>query len=76
MINALPARQRELIILKFYEGLGYEDIVRKTGLTRRTIYNKIHEALSKIKNEVLQAPARSGIRSNFLLIAALISPFF
>ncbi|HWK05033.1 MAG TPA: sigma-70 family RNA polymerase sigma factor [Puia sp.] len=76
LINALPARQRELIILKFYEGMGYEDIARKTGLTRRTIYNKIHEALAKIKNEALQIPARSGIRSNFLLIAALISFFF
>jgi RNA polymerase sigma-70 factor (ECF subfamily) len=76
IINALPARQRELIILKFYEGLGYEDIVLKTGLTRRTVYNKIHEALTKIRNAVLQAHARSGSRSNFLLIATLISLFF
>lgn len=76
LINALPARQRELIILKFYEGLGYEEIVLRTGLTRRTIYNKIHEALSKIKNEVLQTAVRSGIRKNFLLIVAIISPFF
>ncbi|HTI08220.1 MAG TPA: sigma-70 family RNA polymerase sigma factor [Puia sp.] len=76
MINALPARQRELIILKFYEGLGYEEMVLKTGLTRRTIYNKIHEALAKIKIEVTQISARSDIRSNFLLMAALISLFF
>ncbi|MHA4812538.1 RNA polymerase sigma factor [Flavitalea flava] len=72
-INALPARQRELIILKFYEGLGYEDIVRKTGLTRRTVYNKIHEALSKIRSEILDTQARSGIRSIILLIAGLIA---
>lgn len=76
IINALPARQRELIILKFYEGLGYEDIERKTGLTRRTIYNKIHEALSRIKDEVLQKPAGSGIPSSFFLIATFISLFF
>src|SRR6185295_718162 len=36
IINALPARQRELILLKFYEGLSYDEIARKTGLTRRT----------------------------------------
>lgn len=48
-INALPARQRELIILKFYEGLPYEEIVQRTGLTHRTVYNKIHEALKKMK---------------------------
>jgi len=76
IINALPARQRELIILKYYEGLGYDDMVRKTGLTRRTVYNKIHEALGKIKNEVLQTSARSGIGGNFLLMAAFISSFF
>jgi len=76
IINALPARQRELIILKFYEGLGYEDIARKTGLARRTVYNKIHEALGKIKNEVLQTSTRSGIGGNSLLMAALISSFF
>lgn len=65
IVNALPARQRELIVLKFYEGLGYDDIEEKTGLTRRTIYNKIHEALIRIKNEFLQPPAKSGTTSNF-----------
>lgn len=75
LINALPARQRELIILKFYEGLGYEDIVRKTGLTRRTIYNKIHEALTKIRNVMLDTQARSGIQSIILLMAGLFFHF-
>ena len=48
-IDTLPARQKELIILKFYEGLTYEEIVQKTGLSRRTVYNKIHEAINKLK---------------------------
>lgn len=51
-IAALPARQRELIILKFYEGLSYEEIVDRTGLTYRTVYNKIHEALKKMRGNI------------------------
>lgn len=51
-INELPARQRELILLKFYEGQSYEEIVQKTGLTHRTVYNKIHEALKKLKSDM------------------------
>lgn len=51
-VNALPARQRELILLKFYEGLSYEEIVERTGLSPRTVYNKIHEALKKLRTGI------------------------
>ena len=51
-VNSLPARQRELIILKFYEGLSYDEIVERTGLTYRTVYNKIHEALKKLRTGI------------------------
>jgi len=51
-IKALPRRQKELIVLKFYEGFTYEEIVHKTGLSHRTVYNKIHEALQKLKTEM------------------------
>ena len=63
IINTLPARQRELIILKFYEGMDYDTIVAKTGLTYRTVYNKIHEALNKIRQGLLQTPVFSGMKS-------------
>ncbi len=46
-INMLPFRQKELILLRFYEGLTYEEIVQKTGLAHQTVYNKIYEALKK-----------------------------
>jgi RNA polymerase sigma-70 factor (ECF subfamily) len=69
-INALPARQRELIMLKFYEGLSYDAITQKTGLTHRTVYNKIHEALYKIKQRLVQPAVVSGIQSLLLLYVA------
>jgi RNA polymerase sigma-70 factor (ECF subfamily) len=68
IINALPARQRELIILKFYEGLSYDAITQKTGLTHRTVYNKIHEALEKIKQKLVQPAMVSGVQSILLLL--------
>ncbi|MDB5275708.1 MAG: polymerase sigma factor, sigma-70 family [Ferruginibacter sp.] len=55
-LNHLPARQKELIILKFYEGLSYEEIVQQTGLAPRTVYNKMHEALKKLKLEMIENP--------------------
>jgi RNA polymerase sigma factor (sigma-70 family) len=70
IINALPARQRELILLKFYEGLSYDDITQKTGLTHRTVYNKIHEALYKIKQGLAQPAVLTGIQSVLLLLIA------
>jgi RNA polymerase sigma-70 factor (ECF subfamily) len=48
-ISALPPRQKELIMLRFYEGRSYEEIADKTGLTHRTVYNSIFEAIKKLK---------------------------
>ena len=61
IVNSLPARQRELITMKFYEGLQYDAIVEKTGLTHRTVYNKIHEALNKIRTCLLQTHSATNI---------------
>jgi RNA polymerase sigma factor (sigma-70 family) len=52
-IDNLPRRQRELITLKYYEGLSYEQIADRTALSMRTIYNKLHEAIKTLKNEIL-----------------------
>ena len=52
-INDLPNRQKELIVLRFYEGLTYEEIVQRTGLSHRTVYNKIHEGLKKLKLDMM-----------------------
>jgi RNA polymerase sigma factor (sigma-70 family) len=73
IINSLPARQRELIQLRFYDGLGYDAMVEKTGLAHRTIYNKIHEALGRIKQGLLHPSASSGIKSILYLLAGLLS---
>src|SRR5436190_12057719 len=52
-INELPHRQKELIVLRFYEGLTYDEIVQRTGLSHRMVYNKIHEGLKKLKLDMI-----------------------
>lgn len=72
LINELPSRQRELIFMKFYEGLSYDEIVEQTGLSHRTVYNKIHEALKKLKLEISQNK-QAGRASLLSLLALFIS---
>lgn len=52
-MESLPARQRELIQLRYYEQLSCEEIAGRTGLSLRTIYNKLHEALKKLRSHSL-----------------------
>lgn len=72
-INALPARQKELIVLKFYEGFTYEEIVQKTGLTHRSVYNKIYEALKKLKLELEKEHASYSTALSVMLPLLLAS---
>jgi RNA polymerase sigma factor (sigma-70 family) len=48
----LPTRKRELIRLRYYEGLPYDEICRKTGLSSRTVYNKLYESVQFLKAEL------------------------
>ena len=48
-ITALPHRQKQLLQLRYYEQMSYEEIAAKTSLSVRTVYNKLHEALKKLR---------------------------
>ncbi|MEZ0454220.1 sigma-70 family RNA polymerase sigma factor [Sphingobacterium thalpophilum] len=50
-ILQLPKRQRELILLRYYEGLSYDEISRQTNLTKRAVYNQIHTAINALKKD-------------------------
>jgi RNA polymerase sigma-70 factor (ECF subfamily) len=53
-IQELPERQRELIQLRFYEQLSHEEIAIRTSLSIRTVYNKLHEAIKKLRSPLLK----------------------
>ena len=54
-IQLLPGRQKELLMLRFYDNMSYEEIAEKNSLSIRTVYNKIHLALKKLRSfELIQ----------------------
>jgi len=48
-INNLPNQQKEVLSLRFKEGLDYDEIAVSTGKSRQTIYNQIHGAIQKLR---------------------------
>ncbi len=69
-ISKLSARKRELIRLRYYEGLGHEEICRKTGLSSRTVYNKLYESVQFLKAELaFLSPSEEDLVNFFLRIS-------
>ena len=52
-IQCLPSRQKELIRLRFFEQLSYEEIAEKNSLSVRTIYNMLHLAIKNLRSNAL-----------------------
>lgn len=51
--ESLSPRQREIIHLRFFKGLSYDEIAAQTNARKRTIYNQVHEALKVLKKSLL-----------------------
>lgn len=49
-LEQLTKMQRKVIVLKFYEGLSYEQIAVKLNLKPRTVYNHVFIALTTLRN--------------------------
>jgi RNA polymerase sigma factor (sigma-70 family) len=67
-ITLLSPRQKELINLRFYEGRNYEEIVDITGLTHRTVYNHLYEALKSLKQSLKQDLKSGNLNLRMLLL--------
>ncbi|GAB4016896.1 RNA polymerase sigma factor [Spirosoma koreense] len=49
VVNQLPARQREIIFLKYYSALSTEEIATVMQLTTPSVYKLIYKALDRLK---------------------------
>lgn len=49
----LSRRQREIIQLRFFHGMSYDDIASQTDTRKRTVYNQVHTALKILKKAML-----------------------
>lgn len=52
LINHLPERQQEILLLRYGQELSAEEIAKIYGTNRFTIYYQIKSALKRLKNEM------------------------
>ena len=50
VLDTLPKRQQEIVYLRFYQNLEFDEIARIMGLTRQSVANLLHRTLKKIKD--------------------------
>lgn len=51
-IDSLPARQKEVIFLKYYQGLDNEQIASLTGINRQSVANLLFKAITALRRLV------------------------
>ena len=56
MINTLPARQKEIIYLRFYEGLSYKEISRILNINYQSLVNNINRIMNRFKTILRNHP--------------------
>jgi RNA polymerase sigma-70 factor (ECF subfamily) len=47
--KSLSPSQRQIMLLKYYEGLSYEEIASQLNNKPRTVYNQVHDALKRLR---------------------------
>jgi len=48
-LKGLPRRRREVVVLRYYEGLSLADIATALGVTEGTVKSTLHHALNDLK---------------------------
>lgn len=75
----LTDRQKELLKLRFFEDRDYDYIAVHCGITKRTAYNIVHDALKALKAELsLMEGTRNSWKNipDALLVLLLMEAFF
>lgn len=52
VILTLPSRQRELLILKYYEGMDYEEIADIMGMNYQSVRNLYSRAIKNLRSSM------------------------
>ncbi len=54
-LNQLPARQREIVYLKYYEEMDYQKIAEVTGIQYQSVINHVFRGLQTLRAGLKQA---------------------
>lgn len=72
-LNKLTARQKELLKLRFYDKLDYDEIAKQSNISKRTAYNIIYDALKILKTEFYASNENGTFLTDAILLTLLIS---
>jgi len=61
-VLALPERLREVLVLRYYEDLGEEEMSRVLGVPRGTIKSRLHAAVKALRASIEREGVDSGAR--------------
>lgn len=51
LLNGLPARQREVVYLKYYEDLSYQQIAEVLHINYQSVVNLVYQAIKQLKQQ-------------------------
>ena len=68
-LDQLTQREKELMELKFFEDLDYDEIAARCNITKRTAYNIIHAALKTLKASFATPPLSNADIHNHAILA-------
>lgn len=51
-LDKLTKRQKEVIVLKFFNDFSYNEIVAFTGLSHQRIYNLVYDAVRQLRSDL------------------------
>jgi RNA polymerase sigma-70 factor (ECF subfamily) len=72
----LTQRQQQLLRMKFFDNLDYEHIAQVCGITKRTAYNIIYDALKQLKQELKGHEQAIGMPVSEMLLAVSLLLIF
>jgi len=56
-------RQKEIIRLRYFDTVSFKDIADQTGLSERTVYNTLHNAIKVLRGVICWVIIVKGIKT-------------
>ena len=60
-LTMIPANDREIIILRFLQGLTGEEVAHVLGCSRQAVYLRLHRALKKLRQQLLTLEGKGTV---------------
>ncbi|MNF92777.1 RNA polymerase sigma-E factor [compost metagenome] len=51
-VDRLPAKLREVIVLRYYQECSYEEIAAAVGVPAGTVKSRLHSAIGKLRRQI------------------------